>query len=380
MDKVALIMAGGSGTRFWPLSTNDRPKQFLDLVSEKTMIKETIDRIKELVPIDRIFISTNIKYFDIIKKELPEISDRNIIFEPMARDTAACIGYAACIIKKIYKNSIMAVLPSDHLIKKEKEFLNSLEFAFQEAEKSGIVTLGIKPTYAETGNGYIEYVDRKKTKDEKKNNSEKFENEEKFKSYKVKKFREKPNKELAEKYIEQGNYLWNSGMFLWKTDFILSEIKKHMETHKAVLENIEKMLENVDLNEVYGEKLSNFVKDEFEKFEKISIDFGVMEHTKSVSVIPVDIGWNDVGNFKSLEDIFPKDENSNVIQTNCFEQIESEGNIVINKENDKIIATIGIENIVIVNTKDALLVCHKEKSQEVKKILNKIELEKNKGI
>ena len=140
--------------------------------------------------------------------------------------------------------------------------------------------------------------------------------------------------------------------------------------------NIEKMLENVDLDQVFGEKLSNFVKDEFEKFEKISIDFGVMEHTKSVSVIPVDIDWNDVGNFKSLEDIFPRDKDRNVVQASHFEQIESEGNIVINKENDKIIATIGLENIVIVNTKDALLVCHKDKSQEVKKILNKIELNK----
>ena len=372
MDKVALIMAGGSGTRFWPLSTNDKPKQFLDLVSEKTMIKETVDRIKEIIPAEKIFISTNIKYFDIIKKELPEIADRNIIFEPMARDTAACIGYAACIIRKIYKNSIMTVLPSDHLIKKEKEFLESLEFAFCEAEKNKIVTLGVKPTYAETGYGYIEYIDRKN----KKNNWEKNEIKEKFQSYKVKKFREKPNKELAEKYIEQGNYLWNSGMFVWKTEFILSEIKKYMETHKVILENIEKMLETVDLNYVYGEKLSDFVKGEFKKFEKISIDFGVMEHTKSVSVIPVDIDWNDVGNFKSLEDIFPRDKDRNVVQASHFEQIESEGNIVINKENEKIIATIGLENIVIVNTKDALLVCHKDKSQEVKKILNKIELNK----
>ena len=227
MDRVALIMAGGSGTRFWPLSTNEKPKQFLDLVSEKTMIRETIDRIKDLISVEKIFISTNIKYFDIIKKELPEISDRNIIFEPMARDTAACIGYAACIIKKTYKDSVMAVLPSDHLIKKEKEFLESLEFAFLEAEKNKIVTLGIKPTYAETGYGYIEYVDnRKKGKYEKKTIAEKT-----FKSYRVKRFREKPNKELAEKYIEQGNYLWNSGMFVWKTEFILQEIKKHMETH-----------------------------------------------------------------------------------------------------------------------------------------------------
>ena len=195
--------------------------------------------------------------------------------------------------------------------------------------------------------------------------------------YKVKRFREKPNKELAEKYIEQGNFLWNSGMFVWKTKFILSEIKKHMDSHKIVLENIEKLLEKVDLQEFYGEKLSSFVKDEFENFEKISIDFGVMEHTKLVSVIPVNIGWNDVGSFKSLGDIFPKDESGNVVKSEKFEEIESEGNIVINKENDKIIATIGLEDIVIVNTKDALLVCHKDKSQEIKKILAKIEKNKS---
>ena len=141
MDKVALIMAGGSGTRFWPLSTTERPKQFLDLISDKTMIRETIDRIKKLIPVEKIFISTNIVYLDIIRKQLPEIPEKNIIFEPMARDTAACIGYAALIIERIYKNSVMAVLPSDHLIKKEKEFLESLELAFRKAEENVIVTL-----------------------------------------------------------------------------------------------------------------------------------------------------------------------------------------------------------------------------------------------
>ena len=199
MDKVALIMAGGSGTRFWPLSTNDKPKQFLDLVSEKTMIKETIDRIKEIIPAEKIFISTNIKYFDIIKKELPEIADRNIIFEPMARDTAACIGYAACIIRKIYKNSIMTVLPSDHLIKKEKEFLESLKFAFCEAEKNKIVTLGVKPTYAETGYGYIEYIDRKN----KKNEGIKFSCEDKERAI-------KQSKKIHEKYRILGEKINNS--------------------------------------------------------------------------------------------------------------------------------------------------------------------------
>ena len=367
INRVALIMAGGSGTRFWPLSTSEKPKQFLDLVSEKTMIKETVDRILKLIPNENIFISTNINYLEIVKKELPQIPVRNIIFEPMARDTAACIGYAAQIIDKIVGNSIMAVLPSDHLIEKEDEFLKSLEFAFEAAKEDRIITLGIRPSYPETGYGYIEYVKKNKSCEKKDG----------LYIYKVKRFREKPNKELAEKYIEQGNFLWNSGMFVWKTKFILSEIKKHMDSHKIVLENIEKLLEKVDLQEFYGEKLSSFVKDEFEKFEKISIDFGVMEHTKLVSVIPVNIGWNDVGSFKSLGDIFPKDGNGNVVKSEKFEEIESEGNIVINKENDKIIATIGLEDIVIVNTKDALLVCHKDKSQEIKKILAKIEKNKS---
>lgn len=368
MDKVVLIMAGGSGTRFWPLSTNERPKQFLDLVSEKTMIRETVDRVVKLVPAEKIFISTNIAYLDIIKKELPEIPEKNIIFEPMARDTAACIGYAALIIQKIYKDSIMAVLPSDHLIKKEKEFIESLNFAFEEAEKDVIVTLGIKPSYPETGYGYIEYFKNKKLKKSEEDNEE-------CKIYKVKSFREKPNREIAEKYIEQGNYLWNSGMFVWKTEFILNEIKKYMDSHKEVLEKIEKILENKDLNEFYGKELSDYVSGEFEIFEKISIDFGVMEHTKSVLVIPVDISWNDVGSFKSLDEIFPKDEKGNVVRAEKYSEIDSEGNIIINKEKGKIIATIGIEDIVIVNTEDALLVCHKDKSQEIKKILNKIEKE-----
>lgn len=370
INKVALIMAGGSGTRFWPLSTSKKPKQFLDLVSEKTMIKETVDRILKLIPSENIFISTNINYLKIVKEELPQISDRNIIFEPMARDTAACIGYAAQIIDKLVENSIMAVLPSDHLIEKEEEFLKSLEFAFYAAKEDRIITLGIRPVYPETGYGYIEYI--KKNKKSEKNDE--------FCIYKVKRFREKPNKELAEKYIEQGNFLWNSGMFIWKTKFILSEIKKHMESHKFVLENIEKLLEKVDLKKFYGKKLSDYVKDEFKNFEKISIDFGVMEHTKSVNVIPVNIGWNDVGSFKSLGDIFSKDDCGNVVKSKKFEKIESEGNIIINKENDKIIATIGLEDIVIVNTKDALLVCHKNKSQEIKKILSKIEKNKIKEV
>ena len=166
-------------------------------------------------------------------------------------------------------------------------------------------------------------------------------------------------------------------MFIWKSQFILDEIKDKMDTHKIILDRIEEILFKVDTDKIFGIKLSECVKDEFEKFEKISIDFGVMEHTKSAVVIPIDIEWNDVGSFKSLEDVFTKDKNGNIIKTTKYEEIESERNIVINKEENKIIATIGLEDIVIVNTKDALLVCHKDKSQEVKKILDKIDKKNN---
>jgi mannose-1-phosphate guanylyltransferase len=355
MEKIVLIMAGGSGTRFWPLSTEDKPKQFLNLVSEKSMIRETIERTAKIIPFEKIFIATNIKYLENIKKEIPEIPAENIILEPVARDTAACIAYAGLIIKKKYPESIMAVLPSDHLIEKEDEFLKNLCKAFEKAEADCIITLGIKPTYPETGYGYIEY---KKSDTDREMCS-------------VKSFREKPNFETAEKYIEKGNFLWNSGMFIWKTDLIIEEIKKYMPSHKTVLEKIEDKLEGKKLS---GTELSEYVKEIFNEFEKISIDFGVMEKSKLVNVIPIDIGWNDVGSFKSLEEVFPKDKEGNIIREEAegtYYELDSEDNIIINKE-DKIIATIGLEHFVVVNTGDALLICHKDKTQEIKKMMDKI--------
>ena len=357
MEKVALIMAGGSGTRFWPLSTDEKPKQFLDLVSEKTMIRETIERIVKIIQFEKIFIATNVKYLDEIKKEIPEIPEENIILEPTARDTAACIGYSGIIIKKKFPESMMAVLPSDHLINKEDEFLRYLNEAFEAAKSDVIVTLGIKPTYPETGYGYIEY---KKTS-------------KKEEIYDVKSFREKPNFEIAERYLERGNFLWNSGMFIWKTDFIISEIKKYMPVHEKVLEEIEIKLQNINTS---GVELSDYINEEFSKFEKISIDFGIMERSKVVKVIPIDIGWNDVGSFKSLEDVFEKDQDGNIVKADQFYELDSEDNIIINKEN-KIIATIGLEHFVVVNTGEALLICRKDKTQEIKKMLDKIKSSKS---
>ena len=350
MDKVVLIMAGGSGTRFWPLSTNERPKQFLDLVSEKTMIRETVDRVVKLVPAEKIFISTNIAYLDIIKKELPEIPEKNIIFEPMARDTAACIGYAALIIQKIHKDSIMAVLPSDHLIKKEKEFLESLNFAFEEAEKDVIVTLGIKPSYPETGYGYINF----KRGDSLPNIKN---------VYEVLKFEEKPNIEKAKEYLASGQYLWNSGMFIWKASTILKCFKEFLPEIYSGLEVIATSIGTNDYEKV--------LKEEFVKLPSESIDYGVMEKAENIYVIPGNFGWDDVGSWLSIERIKKSNQDGNVINGNVI-SIKTKNTVV--QGGKKLIATIGLEDMIIVDTEDAILICNKDNTQEVKEVINNLKI------
>ena len=350
MDKVVLIMAGGSGTRFWPLSTNERPKQFLDLVSEKTMIRETVDRVVKLIPAEKIFISTNIAYLDIIKKELPEIPEKNIIFEPMARDTAACIGYAALIIQKIYKDSIMAVLPSDHLIKKEKEFLESLNFAFEEAEKDVIVTLGIKPSYPETGYGYINF----KRGDSLPNIKN---------VYEVLKFEEKPNIEKAKEYLASGQYLWNSGMFIWKASTILKCFKEFLPEIYSGLQVIATSIGTNDYEKV--------LKEEFVKLPSESIDYGVMEKAENIYVIPGNFGWDDVGSWLSIERIKKSNQDGNVINGNVI-SIKTKNTVV--QGGKKLIATIGLEDMIIVDTEDAILICNKDNTQEVKEVINNLKI------
>lgn len=360
---TALIMAGGSGERFWPLSTPTKPKQLLSLFSEKTMIRETIDRILPIIPVEKIFITTNILQVEEIKKEMPEIPENNIIIEPYFKDTAAAIGYGSLIIEERFKELKekveVVVLASDHLIKRNEEFRKVILKGAQEAkENATIVTLGIKPDKPETGYGYIEL-----------NNNKSFELNE---VYKVKRFREKPNKDTAELYVASGNYLWNSGMFIFTTETIFKNFEVLMPEHMEILENIRKeMIKNK--SEIIKNKL---IKDNFNNFEKISIDFGLMEYSKNIKVIPISIGWNDIGSFNALEEVFEADEDENIIRNTDILAYKAKNNIIIC--DNCVVSLLGVNNLIVVKNENNILISHKDNAQDIKKIVTRYNILKNK--
>lgn len=353
---TAIIMAGGSGERFWPLSIPERPKQLLKIFSDKTMIRETVDRILPIIKSENIFVATNIIQAKEIEKELFDIPKENIVIEPAFKDTAAAIGYTSLIIESRFKDKLKdgekietIVLASDHLIKKEDEFRQAILKGAEEAKNNGvIVTLGIKPAKPETGYGYIEVKD---------------ENIELNSICKVKRFREKPSLEVAESYLASGKYLWNSGMFIFTTETIFKNFEVLMEEHTEIFNEIRKELKQ----DLYGEELSQTVKPYFEKFEKISVDFGIMEYSKNIRVIPVDIDWNDIGSFNAFDEIFPKDEDGNVVRGQRIRSLDSKNNIVIFDNIE--ISLLGLSDLVIVKEKDKLLIAKKDRIQDIKKML-----------
>lgn len=360
---TALIMAGGSGERFWPLSTPDKPKQLLSLFSEKSMIRETVDRILPIISAEKIFIATNTLQAEEIKKELSDIPEANIIIEPSFKDTAAAIGYASLVIEERFRSLCekveVVVLASDHLIKNDEEFRNILLKGAEEAkENSSIVTLGIKPTKPETGYGYIEVI----------NSGILVLNE----IYKVRRFREKPNKETAEEYVNSGKYLWNSGMFIFTITTIFKNFEVLMPEHMEIFNKIK--LE-ICKNKI-GLELSNSIKKYFDKFEKISIDFGIMEYSKNIKVIPVSIGWNDIGSFTALSEIFSPDETGNIIRDTETIIHDANNNIIICK--DCTISLLGVKNLIVVKNGNNILISHKESAQDIKKIVNEYNKKKKK--
>lgn len=354
---AALIMAGGSGERFWPLSTKERPKQLLKLIDpERSMIRVTVDRILPMIPAERIFVGTNVTQAGAIRAELPMLPVENIIVETAFKDTAAAIGYGAIKIKQnlesrfksLNEEVTMVVLASDHLIKNEENFRKRLAAATESAERNkSIVTLGIKPTKPETGYGYIEteecYIGE---------------------PAKVKRFWEKPSFERAEKYVEAGNYLWNSGMFIFEINTMMKAFEKYMPKHFKVLEKISKL----EVRSYKIEEKEQKVKKFFEEFEKISIDFGIMEKADNIEVIPVDFGWNDIGSYPALDDVFEKDETGTINRNGIVKEFNSKNNIVLGTGN-KEIALLGIEDMIVVETVNEILVCKKSEAQNIKKII-----------
>ena len=345
-----LIMAGGSGERFWPLSTKEKPKQLLKIFSNKSLIRLAYERILPLVAKDQIFIATNKIQLKALKEELPEINDSRIIIEPAFRDTASAIAYGSLMISKYYDNPTICVLASDHLIANEDEFRKVIKIAESEAIKGNIVTLGIKPEYPETGYGYIEVNDNNLNI-----------------PTKALAFKEKPNLQLARSYFNSGNYLWNSGMFIFTYKTILEAFKKYSLKHYEVSLELNKL---IDTNNgiVTGKK----VRDVFMKFEKKSIDYAIMEKAKNIVVIPSSFGWNDVGSYLAFDELFKKDNNNNVIYNVKSIIIDSTNNIIISQDDKHNINLLGINNMIIVITKDNLLIIPKERCQEIKKILAKV--------
>lgn len=342
MKITAVIMAGGRGERFWPKSRNNRPKQFLSLTSDgETMIQKTVKRLSPLVSAEDIFIVTNAAYADLVNDQLPYVPRENILCEPCARNTAPCIAFAAAIIQKKYGDAMMLVLPSDHLIGYENIYIKTLQTAIRTAEEgNNLVTIGITPAYPETGYGYINF------------------GKEAGDAYEVERFVEKPDLPTAKKYLASGKYLWNSGMFVWKASAIMYNMKQFMpEIHDGA----------VRIGDSYGTDFydETLIK-EFTAFTSESVDFGIMEKASDIYTIPGSFGWDDVGSWLAVERINETDDKKNYFDGDVI-AVDSERTTVCGGK--RLVAAIGTRDIVIVDTDDVLLVCSKNNTQDVKKVI-----------
>lgn len=350
MNLYAIIMAGGVGSRFWPRSKKRKPKQLLNIFGENTMIQDTVKRLKGLVDSEKIYIITNEMQRPGIEEQLEQIPKENIIVEPFGRNTAACIGLASILIQQKDKDSVTFVLPADHIIKEEQEFqktlINAANFAF---ESKGLVTIGIIPSRPETGYGYIQ-IDESQVK---------------ANVYQVYTFAEKPNYSTAVRFLESGDFLWNSGMFIWRTDTILNEIKEIMPDLFEGLQQIKNDIGSIRYNDtlvkVYGQ------------LKKISIDYGIMEKSKNVFLVKGNFSWNDVGSWEAVYQLSDKDEEGNVKVGDVYTDLTVDSYVY---SPNKFTAIIGVDNLIVINNDDALLICKRDKSQEVKKVIDYLKFNK----
>ncbi|MCG9970102.1 mannose-1-phosphate guanylyltransferase [Christiangramia crocea] len=344
----AIVMAGGVGSRFWPSSKASNPKQFIDILGVgETLFQTTFNRLSTLIPSENIYILTNKKYVEMIKDQVPQIKDEQIVPEPEMRNTAPSILLGALKIFAKNPDALTIVAPSDHWIKDEAVFLETIQSAFDGVEKDDrLITLGIEPTFPNTGYGYIKY-------DKSEKNSLK----------KVEEFTEKPNLKKAEKFLEAGNYVWNAGIFVWSARFIIENFKKHMPEMYGIFEKGEKLWNTA------SEK--DFLEKNYSRASNISIDYGIMEKADSVYVIPVDFKWSDLGAWSSVQSELPSDEKGNTLINARLHSHDASNNI-ISSYNKKIVVLKGISDYIIVEDKDVLMIVPKSEEQEIKKLREEV--------
>lgn len=337
------IMAGGIGSRFWPMSRTDFPKQFLDILGTgKTLIQQTFERYNKLVPTENIYIVTAQEYVDIVKQQIPAIADENILAEPSRKNTAPCIAYIAFKLFVKDPKALMIAAPADNLVLETDEFIKTAKKAFDFVDSvNALVTIGIKPTYPNTGYGYIQHETIEAASD----------------IYKVKTFTEKPNLELAKTFIASGDFLWNAGIFTWKVKNILTAFEKHLpEIHEAFAAEKEKF--NTPEEKEAIESI-------YPQCTNISVDFGVMEKADNVYLIPASFGWSDLGTWNSAWENKDKDYFGNAVVGKKVMTVDAK-NCIVHVPDNKLVLLQGLDEFIVVDTKDVLLICKKDKEQEIK--------------
>lgn len=343
-NNFAIIMAGGIGSRFWPLSNKEKPKQFIDILGTgKTLLQQTFERFIKICPLENIFIVTGQEYFDIVHEQLSELNSANIICEPFRRNTAPCIAYATYKIFLKSKNANIIVAPSDHVILDTENFSKCIKQGLDfVANNEYLLTLGIIPNRAETGYGYIQ-------------RNGLIANYSNIRH--VKTFTEKPNLELAKVFLQSGDFLWNSGIFLWNVNTILKAYKQHLGNLVSLFEN--------GLGYINTNKESKFISDVYAETHAISIDYAILEKADNVCVLCADFGWSDLGTWKSYHELCEKDVNNNVINCDNYELVNT-NNCIINLPNNKTIVVQGLDNYIITEHNDNILICERNKEDEIR--------------
>lgn len=344
----AMIMAGGGGTRLWPMSRNNMPKQLLPLVEDQSMYKISVERLAPLFTPDCIYVVTGSQYVDMMRADTPEIPPQNFIVEPYGRDSGPAAALGITVIQQRDSKAVVAILTADHHISDKAGFREVLAAAHDLAQQGYIVTLGITPTYPSTGFGYIRRGRELCTVNG-------------LTCYQSLGFTEKPNPEKAAQFLASGDYSWNSGMFIWKADQAMSEFQRQQPEMHAHFMELASAVDTPQFNTTLDTV--------WEKIKKIQLDYAVMEGAHNMAVIPVDIGWNDIGSWASLFDVLPLDPSGNTFKATDWIAMDTSNTLVVS---DKLVVTIGIDSIVVIETPDAILICHKDRTQGVKEVVNQL--------